>query len=149
MAVALLFGGCRAGENKIIDEFKEVNMDKWSWHSPVDFTFEIKEPGYYYDFYCGLRISGSYNYSNIWLIYTVDGPKLSTKEKLQIQLSDNTGKWLGKGMNNLLVYKALFARKVKLEPGKYTIKFTQNMRDEELRYVSDVGLKVVRAGKVY
>lgn len=149
VAAAALLSGCLADNNRIIDEFREVDEQVWNWHDPKTFSFEIKEADYLYDFYCGLRITGSYKYSNIWLIYTLEGPDQSGKKLFQIQLSDNTGKWLGKGMNNLLSFEQQFAKGVKLKPGKYTLKFSQNMRDEALASVSDIGLKVVRTTKVY
>lgn len=147
-AVALLCG-CLADNNRIADEFRDVDEKAWNWHDPRSFTFEIREGGYMYDLFCGLRITGSYKYSNIWLIYTLDGPDHSVKKQFQIQLSDNTGKWLGKGMNNLISYEQRFEKGLKLKPGKYTVRFSQNMRDEALQAVSDIGLKVVKTGKVY
>jgi gliding motility-associated lipoprotein GldH len=66
-----------------------------------------------------------------------------------VVLSDNTGKWLGKGQSNLLSYERNFIRGAKLKPGNYTLEFSQNMRDEKLKSVSDIGVKVRRSGKVY
>lgn len=149
VAAALTLLGCTADDSKIFDEFKEIKSAQWSWHDPQTFSFEVTEKDYVYDLVCGLRITGSYNYSNIWLIYTIEGPGLQGKEQFQIQLSDNTGKWLGKGMSNLISYEQLMKPNVKLQPGKYTVSFSQNMRDEELSAVADIGLKVVKISKVY
>jgi gliding motility-associated lipoprotein GldH len=149
VAAATFMSGCLADKNTVTDEFHEVNIEKWGWHQPHSFNFTITEQDYLYDFYCGLRITGSYKYSNIWLIYTLDGPEQSIKRQMQIQLSDNTGKWLGKGMNNLISFDRQFVKGLKLKPGKYTLKFFQNMRDEDLKAVSDIGLKVIRGSKVY
>ena len=71
MLIALMLGGCMTDSNTVFDEFHEVNIKKWSWHEPQTFVFDVKEEGYVYDMVCGLRISGSYAYSNIWLLYTV------------------------------------------------------------------------------
>lgn len=147
-AVALL-SGCQADKNKIVDEFREVNIEKWGWHQGQSFTFTIAEANYLYDFYAGLRVTGSYGFSNIYIVYTLDGPEHSVKKQFQVQLSDNTGKWLGKGMNNLISFEQQFIRGIKLKPGKYTVTFYQNMRTEALSGVSDVGLKVLRTSKVY
>jgi gliding motility-associated lipoprotein GldH len=98
---------------------------------------------------CGLRISGSYAYSNIWLLYTVEGPDTKIKQQFQISLSDKTGKWLGKGMSNLLSYEQPILGNIKLKKGKYTVKISQNMREEELAAVSDLGLKIIKGSKIY
>ena len=149
VAAVLVMCGCQADKNKIIDEFHEVNIEKWGWHQGQTFSFTITEPDYLYNVFCGARITGDYAYSNIFLVYTIDGPKTSQKHMFQIQLADNTGKWLGKGMNNLIAYEQQFIQNLKLQPGKYTLTFFQNMRDDELKYVSDIGLKVLRTSKVY
>lgn len=149
VAAAISMMGCMADNSKLLDEFQEIKGEKWSWHDPHSFTFTITEKDYVYDLVCGLRITGSYNYSNIWLVYTLEGPGIQTKEQFQIPLSDNTGKWLGKGMSNLISYEQLMKPNLRLQPGKYTVKFSQNMRDEQLAAVSDIGLKVIKISKVY
>jgi gliding motility-associated lipoprotein GldH len=147
--IALMLGGCMTDSNTVFDEFHEVNIKKWSWHEPQTFVFDVKEEGYVYDMVCGLRISGSYAYSNIWLLYTVEGPDTKIKQQFQITLSDKTGKWLGKGMSNLLSYEQLILGNIKLKKGKYTVKISQNMREEELAAVSDLGLKIIKGSKIY
>lgn len=149
MLISLFLGGCMTDTNTVFDEFHEVNIKKWSWHEPQTFVFEVKEDNYVYDMICGLRISGSYAYSNIWLLYTVEGPDIKMKQQFQITLSDKTGKWLGKGMSNLLSYEQRFLGNIKLKKGKYTVKISQNMRDEELAAVSDLGLKIIKGSKIY
>jgi gliding motility-associated lipoprotein GldH len=82
-------------------------------------------------------------------LYKLNGPGISHKNQFEVVLSDNTGKWLGKGQGNLISYEKPFDGRLKLKPGKYTVEIAQNMRDEKLAGVSDVGLKVVKAGKIY
>jgi gliding motility-associated lipoprotein GldH len=83
------------------------------------------------------------------MVYKLDGPVSSQKNQFEIVLSDNTGKWLGKGQGNLISYEKSFVSGLKLKPGQYTVELAQNMRDEKLSGVSDVGLKVVKTGKIY
>jgi gliding motility-associated lipoprotein GldH len=149
VAAAIFMVGCVADQNVVYDEFKEVSTDKWSWHDARSFTFTITENDYIYNLDCGLRITGNYKYSNIWLVYQLDGPSGTMKEQFQIPLSDNTGKWLGKGNNNLISYQRAIISGLKLKPGKYTLKLNQNMRDEELQAVSDIGVRVSKVSKVY
>ena len=149
IAASLSLLGCIADKNKVYDNFQEVNADKWSWHDAKSFTFTITEKNYAYDLICGLRITGSYNYSNIYLIYTLESKGVKMKELFQIQLSDKTGKWLGKGMSNLITYEQMMKQSLKLEPGVYTVKISQNMQDEEIQAVSDIGLKVIKSSKIY
>lgn len=145
----LIFNACGVDKGKILDEFKEIPTDGWGWNDARTFTFTIEDSSYLYNLECGLRITGSYKYSNLWLLYTIDGPNSSVKNQFQIQLSDNTGKWLGDGKSNLISYRQFFLQNVKFKKGKYTLQFNQNMRDEKLTSVSDIGLKVYKSSKVY
>lgn len=154
--IVLIFGfllllpfSCKNSGAVISDQFVQVNESGWHWNDARKLSFTITDSSFYYDVDCGLRISGSYRYSNIWLIYTLNGPGIQKKEQFEVVLSDNTGKWLGKGQSNLLSYERNFIRGAKLKPGNYTLEFSQNMRDEKLKSVSDIGVKVRRSGKVY
>lgn len=147
--LVLALGACKSRENKILDEFQEVNADGWGWNDGKSFSFEIEDSNYLYSLECDLRISGGFRYSNIWLLYTLDGPQTATKNQFQIQLSDNTGKWLGEGKSNLIAFRQVFLADKKLKKGKYILKLNQNMRDDKLRFVSDIGLKIYRSNRIY
>lgn len=149
LLLSLSFSACSTDQNNISDEFKSVEVSGWGWTQGKKFTFTITDSTYFYDLDCGLRITGSYSYSNIWLVYQMDGPGKSWKNQFEVVLSDNTGKWLGKGQSNLLSYEKTFAKGLRLKPGTYTLEYFQNMRDEKLSSVSDIGLRVRRSGKVY
>jgi gliding motility-associated lipoprotein GldH len=66
------------------------------------------------------------------------------KEQFQMVLSDNLGKWNGQGVSNLISFQVPFMGQQKLEKGVYTIEFNQNMRDEILKDVYNIGLQVIR-----
>ena len=140
---------CSTDENVVLNTFEKTDAGGWQWKQGKQFTFTVEDTTYYYALSCGLRINSGYSYSNIWLLYKLNGPGISHKNQFEVVLSDNTGKWLGKGQGNLISYEKSFDGRLKLKPGKYTVEIAQNMRDEKLAGVSDVGLKVVKAGKIY
>ncbi len=144
-----VFQSCTTDQSVLLNKFEKAEVSGWNWGQGKKFTFTIEDSTYYYSLSCGLRITSGYSYSNIWLLYRLDGPVVSQKEQFEIVLSDNTGKWLGKGQGNLISYEKPFAGRLKLKPGIYTLEVAQNMRDEKLTGVSDVGLKVIKAGKIY
>lgn len=144
-----VFHSCTTDQSVLLNKFEKAEVSGWNWGQGKKFTFTIEDSTYYYSLSCGLRITSGYSYSNIWLLYRLDGPVVSQKEQFEIVLSDNTGKWLGKGQGNLISYEKPFAGRLKLKPGIYTLEIAQNMRDEKLTGVSDVGLKVIKAGKIY
>jgi gliding motility-associated lipoprotein GldH len=144
-----LFQSCTTDENVVLNTFEKTDAGGWQWKQGKKFTFTVEDSTYYYSLICGLRIQTGYSYSNIWMVYKLDGPVSSQKNQFEIVLSDNTGKWLGKGQGNLISYEKSFVSGLKLKPGQYTVELAQNMRDEKLSGVSDVGLKVVKTGKIY
>ena len=149
--VFVIFNSCGLPENTISEEFQTMEKGIWGWKDTKSFHFDIEDTSHYYNIYCGLRLNGTYNYSNIWLIYELSETKQdsnntitlkSQKKQFQIELADQTGRWLGKGMSNLISYKQLLLNKIKLKKGHYTFKLSQNMREDLLSGVSDVGIKV-------
>lgn len=149
--VFVIFNSCGLPENTISEEFQTTEKGIWGWKDTKSFNFDIEDTSHYYNIYCGLRLNGTYNYSNIWLIYELSETKQdsnntitlkSQKKQFQIELADQTGRWLGKGMSNLISYEQLLLNKIKLKKGHYTFKLSQNMREDLLSGVSDVGIKV-------
>jgi gliding motility-associated lipoprotein GldH len=151
LTILFLFGaaGCIGNGNKVYDQFQGVKNTGWHWKEPKRFDFEIQDESMLYNVTAQLRISGNYFYSNIWMKYELSGPAMEKKNEFQIVLADNTGKWLGKGRNNLINYNADILKNVKLKKGKYSILIYQNMRDEELSGVNDIGLRVEKSQKVF
>jgi len=64
------------------------------------------------------------------------------KTQFQIELADQTGRWLGNGMSNLISYEQPLLLKTKLRKGHYTFKLSHNMREDLISGVNDVGIKV-------
>lgn len=136
---------CSPSENILFEEFQSVDASGWDWKDGRKFTFKITDESHYYTLNCGLRITANYAYSNIWLMYTIKGPnKYHRKDQFQMVLSDNLGKWTGKGVSNLISFQEPFLKETKLAKGVYTIEFHQNMRDEKLLDVNNIGLQLLR-----
>jgi gliding motility-associated lipoprotein GldH len=91
-----------------------------------------------------LRIRSNYTYSNIWLLYELEGPGLQQQNQFEITLSDQTGRWMGQGKSNLITFQQPFLDQIPFKAGTYTLRIKQNMRDEQLAGVSDVGFQLVR-----
>lgn len=140
--VIALFTSCDMPKNTLAEEFQEIPNKTWSWSDSKTFTFTIDDSTHYTNLYLGLRIQGTYAYSNIWLISQIQGNNTNTKQQVQIELADQTGRWLGEGMSNLITYLKPVYIQTKLAPGTYTWTLSQNMRDEKLNGVVDIGIKV-------
>lgn len=141
-AASIFLSRCSVPENIIAEEFSNISDNTWKWNDSKSFTFTIKDSNHYNNFYIGLRINGTYAYSNLWIISQIQGNNTNLKEQIQISIADQTGRWLGKGMSNLIIYNQRVGVKKKLAPGTYTWTLSQNMRDEKLLGIADVGIKI-------
>lgn len=138
----LLLPGCNMSQTTLTEEFQPIENKTWKWSDTKSFTFTVDDTTHYYNFSIGLRIQGTYAYSNIWMISQIQGNNTNIKEQVQVEIADQTGRWLGKGMSNLITYlKPIYVQK-KLAAGTYTWSLSQNMRDELLNGIVDVGIKV-------
>lgn len=132
--------------NGVYDRNTEIVHHNWSYLNNVKCDVKIDDPSIAYNLYFNLRVTGDYKYSNLFVLLHVSGPKLKGKiMRYELPLATNTGQWLGSGSGNLYSYQIPFETNYKF-PGKgnYHFEIEQNMRDNPLHEVSDVGLRVER-----
>jgi len=131
-------------DNVIIDEYTAISNENWSYDKPIKTVVDIKDASIPYNIYVNFRHTEDYKYSNIWLRLSQVSPhnkKATTREEFQLALVD--GKWIGKGSGNLYSYRLIYKEGFKFDTaGKHTFIIEQNMRDNPLKAVTDVGLRV-------
>ncbi|MSP58041.1 MAG: gliding motility lipoprotein GldH [Flavobacteriaceae bacterium] len=133
---------CSVPDGLVTEDFKAIENGSWNWKDGKKFTFTIDDTTCFYAISTGLRITGKYAYSNIWMIYTIECTGWNQKEQFSIEIADQTGSWLGVGMSNLIAYEKPIIPKIKLKAGVYQITIVQNMREESLLGIQDVGVKI-------
>lgn len=140
--VSLVFSGCI--DNSIIDVNKEIPNTNWSYIKKVSIPVEINDISKPYKLYMNLRHTANYRYSNIFVLIHTIGPDRKRKtERKEFQLAYPDGEWLGSGSANIYSYQLLFGENIIFSaPGKYLFEFEQNMRDNPLREIRDVGLRI-------
>jgi gliding motility-associated lipoprotein GldH len=138
----LLVASCDEGTVK--DVFVNIPNSNWSYDRPIKTVVDITDPSKPYTVSINFRHTEDYRYANLWVRVSVIGPsKKKVTERKEFQLALQDGEWLGKGSGNLYSYQLVFKEAYKFEAeGKYTFIIEQNMRDNPLKYVSDVGLRV-------
>lgn len=142
-----LLPGC-TDKNAIIDQNTEIPNHNWTYSNSAKFSFKIDDEKLPYNLYMNLRVTGDYKYSNIFVLISQSGPGIKNASKrFELRLADKEGKWLGKGSGNLYSYQEPFlVNHMFPARGTYTFIIEQNMRDNPLREVSDIGLRVEKAG---
>ena len=135
-------------KNNLFQSYKSVKGHQWHYNEPIDFEFEFHDTDTAkYDIDINLRHTGSFPYKNcwIWVHFTYpSGEKLSHRKELE--LCNNLGEWYGKGLNNIFDVRNTILKQANFhEKGKYKISIEQNMRDNPLHEVLDVGLRIQKS----
>ena len=136
-----------ACQPKIIYEtYKEIDQRSWNKDSLAVFEIPVTDTIHHFDLYINVRNDVNYNYSNLWLFVTIEEPDgKSVEDKFEITLAEPSGKWMGEGMGGLKTREVLYRRNIFFpSSGNYTITLQQGMRENVLKGISDVGVRIER-----
>jgi gliding motility-associated lipoprotein GldH len=144
--ILLSAAGC-TDPNAVIDQNTEIGNNNWAYPNKVKFTVKIDDEHIAYNLYLNLRVTADYKYSNLFvLIHQTNPDKKASGTRFEFKLANPDGEWLGQGSGNLYSYQIPFRLNYKFPAkGTYTFQVEQNMRDNPLHAVSDVGLRVEKA----
>ncbi|MCX2432143.1 MULTISPECIES: gliding motility lipoprotein GldH [unclassified Pedobacter] len=137
---ASLFLGCTSS---IIDSNVKVPERKWTYRNHIVNAFEIKDNAKPYNIYFKLRHTADYKYSNIFILAHFNTGKKVITRRYQYKLAKNDGEWLGSGSGNIFSYTLPMQTNFHFPTnGKFSIEIEQNMRDNPLLEVVDLGILV-------
>ena len=144
--LTLFVSGC-TDPNAVLDKSTEIDNHNWSYVNLIKYDVKIDDTAIPYNIYLNLRVTADYRYSNIFVLFHQTGPdKKPSATRLEFKIANADGEWLGKGSGNLYNYQMLFRSGYKFPAkGVYHFEIEQNMRDNPLHEVSDVGLRVEKA----
>ena len=129
----------------VIDDSRELPNHNWSYINRVKFDVKIDDASKPYNLYLNLRVGGTYKYSNIFILLkqtSANKQKVATT-RYEFKMANTDGEWLGSGSGNLYSYQLPLRTQYKFPvAGTYHFEIEQNMRDNPLHDVSDVGLRV-------
>ncbi len=130
---------------RIYEDFLKVDNSIWSAGDTKIFEVPITDTTLRYQVYINIRNSTKYEYSNLWVFFTIKAPNGQyKKDTFEIILANEQGEWRGSGLGNVnTVQEPYLARPVKFpDMGIYTFTIQQAMRKEELGGIMDVGLRI-------
>ncbi len=138
--------GCK-DKHSILDQNTPVADHNWTYLNKFKYAVKVDDEKTPYNVYMNLRVSDDYKYSNLFVLITQTGPdKKPHIKRYELKLASKDGEWLGKSSGNLYDYQLPFLTGFKFQvKGTYTFTIEQNMRDNPLHEVSDVGLRVEKA----
>jgi gliding motility-associated lipoprotein GldH len=140
--LVLLLASCSS--NNLADTNVEMPALNWLYTNKITAVVNVKEINKPYNIYFKLRHSANYRYANLYILlhFTAPGKKTITT-RYQFKLAKPDGQWLGKGSGNLFSYNLPLLTNYKFaKAGSYTLAIEQNMRDNPLPEISDVGIMV-------
>ncbi|MGH2552733.1 MAG: gliding motility lipoprotein GldH [Chitinophagaceae bacterium] len=129
---------------------KSVSIPGHSWKSSFrpSFTFTIKDTSVPYKLYFIIRHNDQYNFNNIYINLTTKQPSSDSIQTLRfpLELAKNETGWDATGMDDI------YEHRIPLTPtgesfyfkksGNYTFIIEQIMREDPLKYVLNVGLRI-------
>ena len=141
-----VLGSCK-DETVITDTNQSLSSHNWSYIQKINIPVLIADEKPGYNLYLNLRHSADYKYANIFvLIHQTDPQGRRTSERREFKLALPDGEWLGSGSGNMYSYQLLLKENYHFpSKGNYIFEIEQNMRDNPLREVTDVGMRVERA----
>lgn len=140
-AFAALFSGCVS--NELVDVNQSIDENSWAYAKSLKATVEIKEPNQPYQVHFRLRHTTDYRYANLYVVMHLKGPGLQKHTRYQFKLAKADGEWLGQGSGDIYTQTFRLLSDYRFpKAGKYEIEIEQNMRDNPLLGISDVGLTV-------
>lgn len=139
--LCLLFLGCK--HNNLVDTNLSLPENNWAYAKSVKAEVEVKDISPKYQVYFKFRHTNAYRYANLFVLFNLKGNGLNKKLRYQFQLAKADGTWTGKGSGDIFTQNFIVLKNFQFpKPGKYTIEIEQNMRDNPLIGVSDVGVSV-------
>jgi len=137
-----LFIACDQGA--VYDKFMPLPREGWNKDSLLVFNIDVIDTTQNHNFYINIRNDIKYKYSNLWLFVDIDQPAGTTlTDTFEITLADPSGKWLGEGFGGLKTREVIYKSNVYFpSSGQYKIKIQQGMRENVLKGITDVGIRI-------
>ena len=125
---------------------KNVTIPQQQWQSSFqpEISFTIEDTVSLYNIYLVLRHTDAYNYNNLWIKATVQEPGSPSKsQQYDLTLATNEKGWLGSAMDDIYENRVLLQPQTKFtRPGEYHFTIEQLMREDPLKHVLNVGVRI-------
>jgi len=144
--MGILFASC--GQQDFY--LRNFPIEKGVWPADRYYRFEVpvRDSVSSYNIYLQVRNDGRYEYSNLWLFIRTNSPTGAIlRDTLECRLADERGRWQGRGSGGRFSLEIPLRYRVKFpNSGTYIFEIDQGMRSKELKYITDLGLRIEKAG---
>ena len=131
-----------------IDQFEktaQIPSREWFYNNTPHFTFHIADTSSLYNIYIVLRHTDSYNYNNIWLRLGTQFPgDFMLFQNINLMLASDAKGWEGTSMDDIFEVRKNISRVPVAfkKAGDYTFSVSQIMRENPLKNIMNVGVRV-------
>lgn len=142
LPLAALFVSC--DKERLFEENRELPDHTWTERNKLAFDVQIPDSSQLYNFYFNLRNADDYPYSNIYIFMNTALPNGKfRRDTVEFVLSDENGRWLGKGQGDIWDNQILFRKGMRFPvAGKYHIELGQAMRRQSLPGIYNAGIRI-------
>jgi gliding motility-associated lipoprotein GldH len=124
---------------------KNITIPNHEWNNSFkpEFTFVITDTSSPYQVYFIIRHTEKYNYNNIWInLYSQPPGDTIHKVPYELQLATNEKGWLASGLDDIYEHRIKLTDELNLKAGEYKLRLENIMREDPLKNVLSVGLRV-------
>ncbi len=130
--------------NDVYFQYQTIQHDGWNKDSVLTFDVNITDTISAYNIYVNIRNTSDYPYQNLWLFLNKLNPDSTlVNDSIECYLADQHGKWLGSGVGSIKEMPVLYEQNKHFKArGIYKYEITQGMREDVLKGVNDIGIRV-------
>ncbi|MGE9516168.1 MAG: gliding motility lipoprotein GldH [Solitalea-like symbiont of Tyrophagus putrescentiae] len=144
----LSINGC-SDKNIIMNKHHNIAEFKWYFTDKIIFTTNIEDTAIKYKTNIYIRHTNNYKYSNLFFLVTTVSPSNNKQTyRCEYPLANKDGLWYGSNTSNLYTVSLPIEQLSHFnEPGTWKFIIEQNMRDDTLLEVTDVGIIIKKDTK--
>lgn len=144
--ISLLAIACT--KNEVFFQYKSIAQQGWTKDSVYSFDIPITDTLATYNVYVNVRNRGEYPYQNLWLfLHKMSPDSTIVMDSIELYLADQRGRWLGTGIGSVMEMPVLYQQNIRFSrKGTYQYEIGQGMRDDVLKGINDIGIKIEKVG---
>ena len=143
LAVVGLGSICSCRQTDVYNEFNTLPRNGWFKRDVQRFTPESPDSTGRYDLYLTLRHNGDYAYRNLWLFVSYTGADgVQKTDTVNCELAAEFGRWSGGGWGSYYQQELLLDDCFRFVGKEQVVTIQQAMRDDRIRGISDVGIRI-------
>ncbi|MHC1703713.1 MAG: gliding motility lipoprotein GldH [Tenuifilaceae bacterium] len=142
-----LFLAASCDRNGVFEKNIDTENNIWNIADIAKFEVTIADTISYQNIFINIRNTTDYPNSNLYLfIKTVAPSGASQLDTLEYFVSDEYGKWLGKGFGQLRDNRFPYKQNIRFSSkGNYQFEVQQAMRTDQLKGIASIGLRIEKS----